>query len=101
MSPRDDAPRPVFLTLGSHGRYSQKTAMIHSTTILAIRHKGKSVLAGDGQVTFGNTVVKQRARKIRRLYNDRVLAGFAGSAAARGAEDGRAATLLWPLLPPG
>jgi ATP-dependent HslUV protease subunit HslV len=39
------------------------------------------VLAGDGQVTFGNTVVKQGARKIRRLYNDRVLAGFAGSAA--------------------
>ena len=55
--------------------------MIHGTTILGIRHNGKSVLAGDGQVTFGNTVVKQSARKIRRLYNDRVLAGFAGSAA--------------------
>ena len=55
--------------------------MIHSTTILAVRHNGKAVLAGDGQVTFGNTVVKQSARKIRRLYNDRVLAGFAGSAA--------------------
>jgi ATP-dependent HslUV protease subunit HslV len=55
--------------------------MFHSTTILAIRHRGQSVLAGDGQVTFGQTVVKQRARKIRRLYNDRVLAGFAGSAA--------------------
>jgi ATP-dependent HslUV protease subunit HslV len=55
--------------------------MIHGTTILGIRHNGKSVLAGDGQVTFGNTVVKQGARKIRRLYNDRVLAGFAGSAA--------------------
>ena len=55
--------------------------MIHSTTILAVRHRERSVLAGDGQVTFGSTVVKQSARKIRRLYNDRILAGFAGSAA--------------------
>jgi len=55
--------------------------MFHSTTILAVRHRGKAVLAGDGQVTFGQTVVKQSARKIRRLYNDRILAGFAGSAA--------------------
>ena len=55
--------------------------MIHSTTILAVRHRGRAVLAGDGQVTFGQTVVKQTARKIRRLYNDRILAGFAGSAA--------------------
>jgi ATP-dependent HslUV protease subunit HslV len=55
--------------------------MLHSTTILAIRHGGRSVMAGDGQVTFGNTVVKKSARKIKRLYNDRILAGFAGSAA--------------------
>jgi ATP-dependent HslUV protease, peptidase subunit HslV len=55
--------------------------MFHSTTILAVRHRDKAVLAGDGQVTFGQTVVKQGARKIRRLYNDRILAGFAGSAA--------------------
>ena len=55
--------------------------MIHSTTILAVRHRDRAVLAGDGQVTFGQTVVKQSARKIRRLYNDRILAGFAGSAA--------------------
>ena len=55
--------------------------MIQSTTILAIRHRDKAVMAGDGQVTFGQTVVKQTARKIRRLYNDRILAGFAGSAA--------------------
>src|ERR671912_676390 len=55
--------------------------MMHSTTILAVRHRDRAVLAGDGQVTFGQTVVKQRARKIRRLYNDRILAGFAGSAA--------------------
>jgi ATP-dependent HslUV protease, peptidase subunit HslV len=55
--------------------------MIHSTTILAVRHQDRAVMAGDGQVTFGATVVKQGARKIRRLYNDRILAGFAGSAA--------------------
>jgi ATP-dependent HslUV protease, peptidase subunit HslV len=55
--------------------------MLHSTTILAIRHRSHSVMAGDGQVTFGQTVVKQSARKIRRLYNDKILAGFAGSAA--------------------
>ena len=55
--------------------------MFKSTTILAVRHRDHTVLAGDGQVTFGQTVVKQKARKIRRLYNDRILAGFAGSAA--------------------
>jgi ATP-dependent HslUV protease subunit HslV len=55
--------------------------VFHSTTILAVRHRDRSVLAGDGQVTFGQTVVKQSAKKIRRLYNDRILAGFAGSAA--------------------
>src|SRR5436305_2728721 len=55
--------------------------MIHSTTILAVRHGGHSVLAGDGQVTFGSTVLKQSAKKIRRLYNESILAGFAGSAA--------------------
>jgi ATP-dependent HslUV protease subunit HslV len=55
--------------------------MIHSTTILAVRHRDRVVMAGDGQVTLGPTVVKRGARKIRRLYNDRILAGFAGSAA--------------------
>ena len=55
--------------------------MIHATTILAVRHKDKAVLAGDGQVTLGNAVVKHGARKIRRLYNESILAGFAGSAA--------------------
>ena len=57
------------------------TAMFHSTTILAVRQGDQTVLAGDGQVTFGQTVMKQGARKIRRLYHDRILAGFAGSAA--------------------
>ncbi len=55
--------------------------MMRSTTILGVRHRGRAVMAGDGQVTLGQTVVKQNARKIRRLYNDRILAGFAGSAA--------------------
>jgi ATP-dependent HslUV protease subunit HslV len=55
--------------------------MIHSTTILAIRHRDRAVVAGDGQVTLGQTVMKHRARKVRRLYNDTILAGFAGSAA--------------------
>src|SRR5918998_1007301 len=55
--------------------------MTRSTTILAVRHRERAVLAGDGQVTFGETIVKRSARKIRRLYNDGVLAGFAGSAA--------------------
>jgi len=55
--------------------------MFHATTVLGVRHRAHAVMASDGQVTLGETVVKQRARKIRRLYNDRVLAGFAGSAA--------------------
>jgi len=55
--------------------------MFHATTILAVRHRERTVLAGDGQVTLGNTVMKQGARKIRRLYNESILAGFAGSAA--------------------
>jgi len=53
---------------------------IHSTTILGLRHQGKVVLAGDGQVTYGDTVLKNKARKVRRLYHDQVLAGFAGGA---------------------
>ena len=53
----------------------------HATTVLAVRRDDHTVLAADGQVTIGATVVKQGARKIRRLYNDQVLVGFAGSAA--------------------
>jgi len=54
---------------------------IRATTILAVRHRGRLVLAGDGQVTVGQTVMKRNARKVRRLYQDRVLAGFAGAGA--------------------
>ena len=53
----------------------------HATTVLAARHRGQVAIAGDGQVTIGNTVVKAGARKVRKLYHDRVLAGFAGAAA--------------------
>jgi ATP-dependent HslUV protease subunit HslV len=54
---------------------------VHATTILAVRHRDQTCVAGDGQVTLGATVVKHSARKIRRLYNNTILAGFAGSAA--------------------
>jgi ATP-dependent HslUV protease, peptidase subunit HslV len=54
---------------------------IRSTTILALRHKGKLVMAGDGQVTMNQTIVKATAHKVRRMAGDKVLAGFAGSAA--------------------
>jgi ATP-dependent HslUV protease, peptidase subunit HslV len=60
---------------------SKKVSPLLATTVLAVRHRDAAVMASDGQVTFGDTVVKQRARKIRKLYNDRILAGFAGSAA--------------------
>ena len=55
--------------------------VFHATTVLAARHRGQVAIAGDGQVTIGNTVVKAGARKVRKLYHDRVLAGFAGAAA--------------------
>jgi ATP-dependent HslUV protease subunit HslV len=54
---------------------------IHGTTILAVRKGGRAAIAGDGQVTLGRTVMKHGARKIRRLHNGQVLAGFAGSTA--------------------
>ena len=54
---------------------------IRSTTILAVRHKGQVALAGDGQVSLGNTIMKHHARKVRRLYHDRVITGFAGATA--------------------
>jgi ATP-dependent HslUV protease subunit HslV len=54
---------------------------LRSTTILSLRHQGRVVMAGDGQVTVGQTIMKRNARKIRRLYQDRVLAGFAGAGA--------------------
>jgi ATP-dependent HslUV protease, peptidase subunit HslV len=55
--------------------------LIRSTTVLCVRRNGNVVMAGDGQVTLGEAVIKQSARKIRRLYQDKILAGFAGSTA--------------------
>jgi ATP-dependent HslUV protease subunit HslV len=52
-----------------------------STTILSVRHGGRVAIAGDGQVSFGEVVMKHTARKVRRMYNDTVIAGFAGAAA--------------------
>jgi len=54
---------------------------IHATTIIGLKHNGHIAIGGDGQVTLGTTVMKQKSNKIRRLYNNSVLAGFAGSAA--------------------
>ena len=55
--------------------------IVRSTTVLAVRHRGQVALGADGQVSIGNTIVKAGARKVRKLYHDRVLAGFAGAAA--------------------
>ncbi len=57
----------------------QKT--FYGTTILAVRYKDEVVVAGDGQVTLGDHVVKHRAKKVRRIYNDRIIVGFAGATA--------------------
>ena len=54
---------------------------VRSTTVLLVRREGQVAMAGDGQVTMGETIMKTSARKVRRLYNDRILAGFAGATA--------------------
>jgi ATP-dependent HslUV protease subunit HslV len=55
--------------------------VLNATTVLAVRHRGRVAMGSDGQVSFGQTIVKQRARKVRTVYQGRVLAGFAGAAA--------------------
>src|ERR1700694_3233409 len=57
----------------------RKTPRVRSTTVLLVRRNGRVALAGDGQVTMGETVMKSGAKKVRRLYNDKILAGFAGA----------------------
>jgi ATP-dependent HslUV protease, peptidase subunit HslV len=59
----------------------EASAKVRHTTILNVRHDGHVVIAGDGQVSVGQTIMKSKAKKVRRLYQDRVLAGFAGSTA--------------------
>ena len=54
---------------------------VHATTVVSVRHRGRVAIAGDGQVSIGQTIVKATAKKVRRLHGDRVLAGFAGTAA--------------------
>ncbi|UKL14594.1 ATP-dependent protease subunit HslV [Dissulfurimicrobium sp.] len=58
-----------------------KDRLIRGTTVICVRHKGEVVMAGDGQVTLGATVIKHSAKKIRRLYHDSVITGFAGATA--------------------
>ncbi len=53
----------------------------HGTTIIAVRHNGKLAVAGDGQVTLGSSVVKHNAKKVRRIYNEKIIVGFAGATA--------------------
>src|SRR3982751_1575211 len=60
---------------------SQEPLQFHGTTILSVRRGERVAMGGDGQVTLGNIVVKPTARKVRRLYHDRILAGFAGATA--------------------
>lgn len=55
--------------------------MFQSTTIVSVRFRGHIAMAGDGQVSYGNQIFKHTAKKVRRMYNDRILAGFAGAAA--------------------
>lgn len=70
----------------SYGNYkyeskNMREMKIRSTTIICVRHKGSVALAGDGQVSFDDTIMKGNARKVRRMYNDQVITGFAGAAA--------------------
>ncbi len=58
-----------------------ETASLHGTTILLVTRNGKTAIAGDGQVTVGNTVMKHNAKKVRKMYSDKILAGFAGATA--------------------
>jgi ATP-dependent HslUV protease subunit HslV len=76
-------PKPSVVSQRKSDRSPKaaKAPRIRSTTVLCVRRNGKVVMASDGQVTMGDHVIKQSARKIRRLYQDKVLAGFAGSTA--------------------
>jgi len=62
-------------------RGSEVEMIIRSTTILAVRNKGKAAVAGDGQVSLNNTIIKHNAKKVRRIYNNKIIVGFAGATA--------------------
>ena len=72
---------PYPMTSADHHLDSRQSGRVRSTTILSVRKQGNVVIAGDGQVTLGDTIMKSSARKVRRLYNDRVITGFAGATA--------------------
>jgi ATP-dependent HslUV protease, peptidase subunit HslV len=69
------------VTAASRTSQPPRQPSIHSTTVVAVRHRSQVAVAGDGQVSIGPTIVKAGARKVRKLYQDRVVAGFAGTAA--------------------
>ena len=61
--------------------FAMASMNIHGTTILAVRHKGKVAVAGDGQVTLNNTIIKHRAKKVRKIFQEKIIVGFAGATA--------------------
>jgi ATP-dependent HslUV protease subunit HslV len=69
------------VTAGESAAQAPTRRLIRSTTVLCVRRDNKVVMAGDGQVTLGESIIKHGAKKIRRLYQDKILAGFAGSTA--------------------
>ena len=71
--------RKIRLESGARRDAEPRARRIRSTTVLCVRRDGKVVMAGDGQVTLGDHVIKHGAKKIRRLYQDKILAGFAGA----------------------
>ena len=74
--------RLLLLARYNRGMQTERmTRRMHGTTILSVRRDSKVVVAGDGQVTLGESVIKHNAKKVRRLYNEKILAGFAGSTA--------------------
>ena len=79
--PTDSNGSTINLIRGHEVISMSKGNVLRSTTIIGVRRDGMVAMAGDGQVTLGDTVMKQRARKIRRIYNEKVLAGFAGASA--------------------
>jgi ATP-dependent HslUV protease subunit HslV len=83
VSEANGRPSSIFASssLGFSGGFMSESTPIHGTTILAVRRNGKTAIAGDGQVTVGATVMKHNAKKVRKMYNDKILAGFAGATA--------------------
>jgi ATP-dependent HslUV protease, peptidase subunit HslV len=71
----------ILLHHGDLGGAMGEITPLHGTTILAVRRNNKTAIAGDGQVTIGTTVMKHNAKKVRKMYNDKILAGFAGATA--------------------